>query len=165
VIVKATPNTGLVANDVFFFGNEIGDTGVSNTSTVAKVAAGDVTGARTHGASLAANIPITNIYDLDKDARASRKNASPSRASSVPLRGILMATVRSSSVSRAIHTLPKWPNPSSRTDSKWPSRRGPAGSGLVDSPPIRLKLLPQEEQQISASKVSSITSNGLWQCG
>ena len=71
VIVKATPNTGLFANDVFFFGNEIGDTGVSNTSTVAKVAAGDVTGAQTHGASLAANIPITNIYDFDKDGKVS----------------------------------------------------------------------------------------------
>ena len=33
VIVKGTADTGLAANDVFFFGNEIGDTGASNTAT------------------------------------------------------------------------------------------------------------------------------------
>ncbi len=69
VTVKATADTGLSANDVFFYGNEIGDTGSSNTATVAKVSASDVTGVQTHGASLKANIPVTNIYDFDKDGQ------------------------------------------------------------------------------------------------
>ncbi|MBI3837061.1 MAG: hypothetical protein HY288_03900 [Planctomycetia bacterium] len=67
LIVKATTHTGLAANDVFFFGNEIGDTGASNTATVAKVTSLDVTGAQTHGASSKTNIPITDLYDFSRD--------------------------------------------------------------------------------------------------
>ncbi len=69
VTTKATPDTGLAANDVFFFGNEIGATGTSNTATIAKVTSSDVTGAQTHGATIKANIPITNIYDFNKDGQ------------------------------------------------------------------------------------------------
>ncbi|MBI3838961.1 MAG: hypothetical protein HY288_13650 [Planctomycetia bacterium] len=67
VAVKATANTGLAANDHFFFGSEIGDTGSSNTATVAKVTSLDVTGVQTHGASLKTNIPLTNVYDFNRD--------------------------------------------------------------------------------------------------
>ncbi|MBI3838062.1 MAG: hypothetical protein HY288_09030, partial [Planctomycetia bacterium] len=67
VTVKATANTGLAADDHFFFGNEIGDTTASNTATVAKVTSLDVTGAQTHGASLKTNIPLTNLYDFNRD--------------------------------------------------------------------------------------------------
>ncbi|MBI3837506.1 MAG: SUMF1/EgtB/PvdO family nonheme iron enzyme [Planctomycetia bacterium] len=69
VTVLATADTGLSADDVFFYGNEIGDTGASNTATVAKVTSLDITGAQTHGASLKANIPITNVYDFNKDGQ------------------------------------------------------------------------------------------------
>jgi hypothetical protein len=67
VTVKATPDTGLAANDVFFYGNEIGDTGASNTSSIFKVSAVDTTGTQTHVATLGSNIPITNIYDFNRD--------------------------------------------------------------------------------------------------
>ncbi|MBI3838219.1 MAG: hypothetical protein HY288_09845 [Planctomycetia bacterium] len=67
VIVKSTTDTGLAADDVFFFGNEIGDTGVSNTATVAKVTSLDATAVQIHEASLTANIPITNLYDFNKN--------------------------------------------------------------------------------------------------
>ena len=53
-----------------------------------------------------------------------------------PARGILIATVRSSSLSRAFHTLPKPPTPSRSISSKRPSfverRRHPRGLALVD---------------------------------
>src|SRR5262249_1963977 len=39
VIVKNTFDTGLRSNDVFLFGNLIGSTGLSNTTTVARTAA------------------------------------------------------------------------------------------------------------------------------
>ncbi|MBI3837507.1 MAG: hypothetical protein HY288_06200 [Planctomycetia bacterium] len=74
VIVAADRNTGLATSDVFFFGNEIGDTGASNTATVAKVTSLDVTGAQTHGASLKANIPSTNIYDFNRDAQVNSQD-------------------------------------------------------------------------------------------
>ncbi len=67
VIVKATANTGLSANDVFFFGNEIACTGSSNAATIAKVGAPDVTAVQTHGATVKANILVTNLYDFNKD--------------------------------------------------------------------------------------------------
>jgi len=43
VIVKPTAHTGLVTSDVFFFGNEIGNTAVFNTATVARTGASDLT--------------------------------------------------------------------------------------------------------------------------
>ncbi len=67
VIVLADGNTGLAADDHFFFGNEIGATGASNTATIVKVGAPDVTDTQTHGATLKANIPVSNVYDFNKD--------------------------------------------------------------------------------------------------
>jgi hypothetical protein len=69
VVVAAIANTGLTVPDVFFFGNELADTGLSNTSSVAKVSTLDFSGVQTHGNSLSANIPITNVYDFDRDGK------------------------------------------------------------------------------------------------
>src|SRR5262249_22584395 len=69
VIVKAPPNTGLAANDVFFFGNEIGNTSAFNLSTVARTGTTDIGAVQTHGAALGANIPISNIYDFDRNGK------------------------------------------------------------------------------------------------
>ena len=69
VIVKATADTGLGSNDVFFFGNEIGDTGSSNTAGTATVTSSDTTATQTHGAALKANIPATNLFDFNKDGQ------------------------------------------------------------------------------------------------
>jgi hypothetical protein len=67
VTVTADANTGLIANDVFFFGNEIGDMGASNTSTVFKVSAIDTTSTQTHGSPVGNNNPITNLFDFNRD--------------------------------------------------------------------------------------------------
>jgi hypothetical protein len=67
VTVLATANTGLAANDLFFFGSEIGDTGASNTATIFKVSALDTTGTQTHTATLGTNQPITNVFDFNRD--------------------------------------------------------------------------------------------------
>ncbi|MBI3839471.1 MAG: TIGR03790 family protein [Planctomycetia bacterium] len=69
VIAKANADTGLTVDDVFFFGNEEADTGVTNTATVAKVGSGDVTGVQTNGANIGANIPATNLYDFNRDGK------------------------------------------------------------------------------------------------
>jgi glucose/arabinose dehydrogenase len=67
VIVKPTANTGLAANDVFFFGNEIGNTSAFNTTAVARTGTADIAGVQTHGAAVSANIPISNTFDFDRD--------------------------------------------------------------------------------------------------
>ena len=75
VITKANANTGLAQKaglpagqaDVFFFGNAIGDAGLGNTATNALVNALDEAGVRANGQILANNIPLTNIYDFNRD--------------------------------------------------------------------------------------------------
>jgi glucose/arabinose dehydrogenase len=75
VITKANANTGLAQNpglpagqaDVFYFGNAIGDTGLGNTVTNASVNAFDEVAARNNGQILINNIPLTNIYDFNRD--------------------------------------------------------------------------------------------------
>jgi len=69
VIVKSTVHTGLATDDVFFFGNAIGDSGLDNTAVAARVSATDVGQTIVNGASLALNIPITNLFDYDRNGR------------------------------------------------------------------------------------------------
>jgi hypothetical protein len=66
VTVKVTPNTGLAASDVFYFGNAIGETG--NNAANAVVDLQDDLAARAHktGFTPAA---ITNVYDFNRDRR------------------------------------------------------------------------------------------------
>jgi hypothetical protein len=75
VITKANSNTGLVQDpslpagqgDIFFFGNSIGDTGAGDTVKNSLVNALDQSGIRLHGEIRANNIPITNVYDINRD--------------------------------------------------------------------------------------------------
>jgi subtilisin-like proprotein convertase family protein len=75
VIVEANGNTGLPQKagypvgqgDVFFFGNAVADTGLGDTATMATVNATDELAARNNPASLFNNIPVTNLYDFNRD--------------------------------------------------------------------------------------------------
>ncbi|MBI3838328.1 MAG: exo-alpha-sialidase, partial [Planctomycetia bacterium] len=71
VSVTANANTGLTVPDVFFFGSAVGDSGLGDSAAVAKVDSQDLAGVQSHGASLAVNIPITNVFDFDKDGKVS----------------------------------------------------------------------------------------------
>jgi Ca2+-binding RTX toxin-like protein len=76
VTTKANANTLLAQNpalplgqaDIFYFGNVIGDTGLGDSSMIARVNAIDEGDARSNAVSLANNIPITNIHDFNRDA-------------------------------------------------------------------------------------------------
>jgi hypothetical protein len=67
VDVKAGSDTGLAADDHFFFGSEIGDANKSNLATIFKVTAADTTATQTHGSPVGNNNPITNIFDYNRD--------------------------------------------------------------------------------------------------
>jgi len=77
VIVIANANTGLDQKagypvgqgDVFYFGSAVGDTGAGDTATQANVSVTDELGARNNPASLFSNIPVTNVYDFNRDAQ------------------------------------------------------------------------------------------------
>ena len=67
VDVKAGAHTGLVADDHFFFGSEIGDANKSNLTTIFKVTATDTTSTQTHVSPVGNNNPITNVFDYNRD--------------------------------------------------------------------------------------------------
>jgi hypothetical protein len=69
VIVRATAHTGLSANDVFFFGNEVGDTGVNSTGGAATVSIVDIMGTQLHMTNSPTGLSITSVYDFNRDGR------------------------------------------------------------------------------------------------
>ena len=65
VTVKGGANTGLARDDVFYFGNAIGETG--NDPGNALVSAADVIGARDNPHGPFNQASITNRYDFNRD--------------------------------------------------------------------------------------------------
>ena len=66
-LLPQSPGLPLGQADVFYFGNVIGDTGLGDSSMIARVNAIDEGDARSNAVSLANNIPITNIHDFNRD--------------------------------------------------------------------------------------------------
>jgi hypothetical protein len=83
VVVLANANTNLSPlagyptgqADVFFFGNALGDSGSGDTSTQANVNATDELAARNNPQSVFNNIPITNLFDYNRDAQVNSTDA------------------------------------------------------------------------------------------
>jgi hypothetical protein len=67
VTVAANADTGLLTPDVFFFGSAIADDGIGDGTVAAITDPGDVLGARSHPAGSLSNIPVTNLYDYNRD--------------------------------------------------------------------------------------------------
>ena len=72
VIVKANADSGLAADDVFFFGSSPGDTGLGNDPDASFVDATDEISARNHqesdlSLSHTYSVAVSNIYDVNKD--------------------------------------------------------------------------------------------------
>jgi hypothetical protein len=71
VTVKATADTGLAANDVFFFGSAVGNSGNGDTVTLSETTSVDELGARNNSKNLLNNIPDTNVFDYNRDGLVS----------------------------------------------------------------------------------------------
>jgi hypothetical protein len=75
VTLVAGLTTALTANDVFYFGNVIGDLGVGNiltglpASQRIRVNATDTGAVRSNQSTAANSAPVTNIYDVDRNGR------------------------------------------------------------------------------------------------
>lgn len=69
VVVLANARTGLSAPDVFFFGHALGDTGLGNSATIATVNTTDELAARNNSAGLSSNLPITSLFDFNRDGQ------------------------------------------------------------------------------------------------
>jgi hypothetical protein len=69
VTVLANANTGLAANDVFYFGNVIGELNVDNTATRLRVNLQDVTSMLTNQSPAPNSANASNQFDLDRNGR------------------------------------------------------------------------------------------------
>lgn len=87
ITVLANANTGLSANDVFYFGNKAGDMNVGNIGSpiTIRVDDSDSTAVRQNQSPTANSVGPTNLYDVNKDGRVNaldlslvRQNASTS---------------------------------------------------------------------------------------
>ena len=79
VTVAANSHTRLAQPDVFYFGNAVGDSGMGDTVTNALVTGVDESGPRNNPQFLFNNIPITNIYDYNRDGSVSSVDESVAR--------------------------------------------------------------------------------------
>ena len=87
VITLANANTGLIQKpgypageaDVFFFGHAVGNTGLGDTAVNALVNATDENGVRSNNQLPSSNIPITNVYDFNRNGSVSAVDESIAR--------------------------------------------------------------------------------------
>ncbi len=87
VTVLATGSVGLTSNDVFYFGNAVGEMNVGNlagTPVVLRTNASDTGTVRQNQSPTLDSVPVTSIFDLNKDGRVNatdtglvRQNQSP----------------------------------------------------------------------------------------
>jgi hypothetical protein len=100
VTVLADANTHLANNVVFYFGNEIGATGASMASTpngeVLRVTSTDVVNTE-NNASLLHSVPITNIYDFNRDGKVTSTDVVLCQNNATLLGGLVLITVGGSS--------------------------------------------------------------------
>ncbi len=71
VTILANSNTNLLVNDVFYFGNAVGDMNVGNINSPITVItdASDVMAVRRHLSIAADSVTVNNIFDVNKDGR------------------------------------------------------------------------------------------------
>jgi len=69
VTVLANANTGLAVNDVFYFGNVIGELNIGNTATRLRVNGQDAALILDNQSPGANSAGVTNIFDLDRNGR------------------------------------------------------------------------------------------------
>ena len=69
VTVMADANTGLIANDVFYFGNLVGESGKPPVSGYFVITSADEAAARNDPHNFLNPAPINNLHDYNRDKR------------------------------------------------------------------------------------------------
>jgi hypothetical protein len=95
VTLESNANTALTAPDVFYFGSRVGDSGEGNAAGFVTTSAADEVAARNHPAARFENIPVTNLYDFNRDGQVNATDQLAARRSggSLPLIRIAPATL------------------------------------------------------------------------
>jgi hypothetical protein len=76
VIVQSGSVTGLLTDDVFYFGNVIGELNTGNTSTRLRVNSQDTSLVRNNQSTGTDSASVTNIYDINRDGRVNSQDTS-----------------------------------------------------------------------------------------
>jgi len=78
VSVLANANTGIGANDVFYFGNAIGDMNAGNVGSpiIVRTNATDTSVVRQNQSTATNSVGVTSLYDLNKDGRVNLTDTS-----------------------------------------------------------------------------------------
>jgi Bacterial Ig domain/Dockerin type I domain len=76
IVVAANAQTGLSTNDVFYFGNVIGDFNVGNTTSRIRVNALDSSAVRNNQSPGANSVDVTNFFDVNRDGRVNALDTS-----------------------------------------------------------------------------------------
>jgi len=86
ITVRANANTGLLADDVFYFGNAIADmyTGNIGSPTTVRVNASDTAAVRLNQSPGINSVGITNFYDVNKDGRVNATDTAIVRLNQSP---------------------------------------------------------------------------------
>jgi hypothetical protein len=72
-------HTGLASNDVFFYGSAVANSGGGDTANLSETTSVDELGARNNALALFNNIPISNVFDYNRDGTVSSVDALLSR--------------------------------------------------------------------------------------
>ena len=98
VTVVANATNTMTQNDVFYFGNVVGDLNVGNTPTRLRVNAEDTAAIRLNQSPLPGSASAGNIYDLNRDGRVDAQDTFLVRANQQPLGLVAPITVPGPSV-------------------------------------------------------------------
>ncbi len=99
VTVLANSRTGLASNDVFYFGNAVGDTGVGNIvgpPAIIRTNATDTAGIRQNQSPNIDSVGISNLYDINKDGRVNASDTANVRQNQTPTGAIALITAPAS---------------------------------------------------------------------
>ncbi len=95
VTVLANANTGLVSNDVFYFGNAAGEMNVGNIAgppVVLRTNASDTANVRQNQSPNQNSVGVTSVHDLNKDGRVNASDTANVRQNQSPTGSITMFT-------------------------------------------------------------------------
>ncbi|TWU57095.1 Dockerin type I repeat protein [Rubripirellula tenax] len=108
VTVKANANTGLTQDDVFYFGNQVGDVdGSTSPSKHVTVNAFDTLDVRFHQSPSSNSVGIDNIYDIDRNGSVNAFDTLDVRFSQMPSGGLMMITLPPAAAPEATAAAPE----------------------------------------------------------
>jgi len=149
VHVAASGATGLTDADVFYFGHALGNTGEGDTATHATVNATDEIAVRNHPASIFSNIPLTNVYDFNRDGAVNFSDGLVARNNGTTL-GTALLYVDLGAIVFGDSSAPAAPLSASIAASAAPGAAGGMVTGELRRPLVQLARLEAPSAAVSA---------------